>query len=89
MDNENERFPVIELSAGLCRMARSALNWSQGDLAENSGVTKRTIADFEREARTPFAGTLEKLFAAFVAAGTLFLETPDAVYCGLPTKPKS
>jgi transcriptional regulator with XRE-family HTH domain len=68
-------------------MARSALNWSQGDLAEKSGVTKRTIADFEREARVPFESTLHRLFEAFKAGGAMFLETPDAVYCGLRRTP--
>jgi Helix-turn-helix len=49
---------MIDLTAGFCRMTRSPLYWSQDDLAERSGVTKRTIADFEREARVPFPAHL-------------------------------
>jgi hypothetical protein len=41
---------MIDLSPMLCKTALSALNWTQKDLVERSGVNKRTIADFEREA---------------------------------------
>jgi transcriptional regulator with XRE-family HTH domain len=48
-----------------CRAARSLLGWSQEDLEEHSGVAKRTIADFEREARVPHQTTLDALASTF------------------------
>jgi transcriptional regulator with XRE-family HTH domain len=60
------------LMPSLCRAARGLLNWSQDDLVAYSGVTKKTIADFERGATRPYLQTLNKLTAAFEAAGIQF-----------------
>ena len=60
------------LSPPQCRAARALLNWSQDDLVGYSGVTKKTIADFERGATRPYRQTLNKLTAAFEAAGMEF-----------------
>ncbi len=39
-------------SIGLLKAARAALHWSQGDLAERSGVSLSTIKNMERRAYT-------------------------------------
>jgi transcriptional regulator with XRE-family HTH domain len=75
---------MIDLSAGLCRCARAALDWKQSDLAERSGVVTKTIADFERGARVPFKSTRQKLIQAFMAGGLLFMESEKATFVGLP-----
>jgi transcriptional regulator with XRE-family HTH domain len=55
-----------------CRAARALLNWSQGQLAEESKVATKTIADFEREGRTPYPRTLADLEVTLRAAGIEF-----------------
>lgn len=49
------------------------LTWSQDQLEAAAKVAKKTIADFEREARQPYPRTLEALRAALEAAGVEFI----------------
>lgn len=55
-----------------CRAARALLDWSQGELADASGVATKTIADFERGQRTPYDRTLADIQKALEAAGIEF-----------------
>ena len=55
------------------RAARGLLNWSQSDLVEHSGVSKKTIADFERGTTRPYGRTLAAIIAAFEVAGIEFI----------------
>jgi transcriptional regulator with XRE-family HTH domain len=64
----------MTLSPAQCRAARALLNWSQEDLVRASGITKKTIADFERGATSPRLQTLAQIRAAFEAAGIEFLD---------------
>ena len=52
-----------------CRAARAVLNWSTSELAGRAGVSRSTIADFERGARQPISNNLGALISAFGAAG--------------------
>ena len=63
----------MTLSPAQCRAARALLNWSQEDLVRACGITKKTIADFERGATTPRPQTLARIAAALKAAGIEFL----------------
>jgi transcriptional regulator with XRE-family HTH domain len=63
----------MTLSPAQCRAARALLNWSQEDLVRASGITKKTIADFERGATTPRANTLSQIQAALEAKGIGFI----------------
>ena len=56
-----------------CRGARALLNWSQADLVEKSGVTQKTITDFERGLTRPYGRTLDAIISAFEAAGIEFI----------------
>lgn len=56
-----------------CRAARALLNWSQAELEGASKVAKKTIADFERNARTPYARTIAAICAALESAGVEFI----------------
>lgn len=56
-----------------CRAARALIGWSQEDLEAEAGASKKTIADFERGARSPHARTLASLQAALERAGVVFL----------------
>lgn len=64
-----------------CRAARSLLNWSQENLALESGVAKATIADFEREKRIPYDRTLRDIKKAFTNNHIEFENTDEV--CGL------
>ena len=61
------------ISAPQCRAARGLLGWSQGELAERSGVSEKSIADFERQARVPYDRTVRDLVTAMEAAGVEFI----------------
>ena len=56
-------------------MARSALGWSQGELARRAGVSRGTIADFERGFSEPRLATLRRLLAALENAGVEITES--------------
>ena len=63
----------MTLAPAQCRAARALLNWSQEDLVRACGITKKTIADFERGATMPRRQTLNQIIAALEAAGIEFL----------------
>ncbi|WP_332844176.1 helix-turn-helix domain-containing protein [Roseomonas populi] len=64
--------PVI-MTPAQCRAARALLNWSQDQLEAAAKVARKTIADFEREARTPYDRTLAAIRTALEAAGVEFI----------------
>lgn len=64
----------MEITPPQCRAARALLNWSQNQLEEAARVAKKTIADFEREARTPYPRTLSAIRTALETAGVEFIE---------------
>jgi len=64
----------LEISPAQCRAARALLNWSQGQLETASQVAKKTIADFEREARRPYPRTISAIRAALESAGIEFTD---------------
>jgi transcriptional regulator with XRE-family HTH domain len=55
-----------------CRAARALLGWSQAELSEASGVATKTITDFEREVRSPYARTLNDIKEVFEIAAVEF-----------------
>ena len=55
-----------------CRAARALLYISQDELEKKSNVAKKTIADFERENRTPQTRTLRDIQRTFEEAGVEF-----------------
>jgi transcriptional regulator with XRE-family HTH domain len=62
------------MSPAQCRAARALLNWSQTDLVERCGITKKTIADFERGMTTrPHTRSFQAIIAAFETAGIEFI----------------
>ena len=63
----------IAMSSTQCRAARALLGWNQQDLAQKASVGTSTIADFEREKRTPVNANIEAIIAAFETAGIRFV----------------
>src|SRR6185312_8030604 len=61
------------ISAAQCRAARALIGWSQDQLEAASRVAKKTIADFERGATSPYARTLQDLRRALEEAGVDFI----------------
>ena len=62
----------MSFSPTQCRAARAILSWSQADLAYESKVATKTIADYERGDRTPYERTIADIRAALEAAGVQF-----------------
>lgn len=56
------------------RAARGLLDWTQGKLAEVSGVSPGAIRNFESGLTTPIRANLDRLQATFEAAGVEFLD---------------
>lgn len=63
----------MAISAAQCRAARALLDWSQDQLAENAHVARASIADFERNIRTPMRNNMVSIIGAFRAAGIRFI----------------
>jgi transcriptional regulator with XRE-family HTH domain len=64
----------MSITAAQCRTARGMLAWSRDVLTERSRVSKRTIVDFERGARSPHASTLFAIRTAFETGGIVFID---------------
>lgn len=62
------------ISPSQCRAGRALLGWSQDQLEASSEVAKKTIADFERGARSPYPRTLKDIRHALEAAGVEFID---------------
>jgi transcriptional regulator with XRE-family HTH domain len=58
------------------KAARALLGWTQDDLAERSGVVRRTLMSFETGQRSPREVTLLKIRKAFERAGIQFVNSP-------------
>jgi transcriptional regulator with XRE-family HTH domain len=61
------------ISKEQCRAARAWLNLKQEELAEASGVSVRTLIDFEKGIRVPHGRTLRDVQKAFEAKGVQFV----------------
>jgi transcriptional regulator with XRE-family HTH domain len=61
-----------EVLGAAIRAGRSALNWSQADLAERAGVSMPTVARIEATLISPKMHTLGKLFLALEQGGVTF-----------------
>ena len=65
------------MSPAQTRAARALLFVSQEDVAGWSGVSKGTIANYERGARRPIPANLRALREAFEAHGVEFIDAGD------------
>lgn len=61
------------ISAQQVRAGRALLNWSQKDLARESGISLNAINNFEREIVTPRRDTLDSLRRTLEQAGLEFI----------------
>jgi transcriptional regulator with XRE-family HTH domain len=72
LSKDNLHEVAVKITVGQLRAARGLLGWSQEKLAEESGVGRATIADFEAGKRAPYDRTIEQLRHALEAAGVEF-----------------
>lgn len=70
------------ISAEQCKAGRAVLEWSQGDLASESGVSMRTVQDFEAGHRKPNSATLQALLAALERNGLTLNKDGAAIAWG-------
>ena len=63
----------MTITPAQCRAARALLSMSQGELADLSKVSLRTVVNFEGEKREPIPATLDAVERALTARGILFI----------------
>ncbi|MBO6864074.1 MAG: helix-turn-helix transcriptional regulator [Alphaproteobacteria bacterium] len=61
-----------------CVAARGLVGWSRSALAEASGVSMATLADFEAGKRQPYDRTLRDIQSALESAGVVFLPNGES-----------
>lgn len=61
------------INANQVRAARGWLGWTQQDLADKAGISKTSIATFERGESVAYDDTLAAIQGAFEAVGVTFL----------------
>lgn len=64
----------MSISAAQCRAARSLLDWTQDQLAKNAQVARATVADFERNFRSPMRQNMVSIQSTLEAAGIEFIQ---------------
>lgn len=64
-------------SAAQCRAARALLNWTQTVLAEESGLARKTICDFEAGKRRLQRNTHRDISEALMAGGAVLVAADD------------
>jgi transcriptional regulator with XRE-family HTH domain len=57
-----------------CRAARAIIGLSRKEVAQAANVAERTLVDFERGARQPYARTLKDVKIALEEAGVEFID---------------
>ncbi len=75
--NVNQKVQALTertISATQCRGARAMVGLSQTQLAEAAAVSRQTLVDFERGARTPYPNNLAAIRSALESAGVEFIE---------------
>src|SRR4051812_21959962 len=63
---------MMIITANQCRAARAGLGLTREQLGRAAGVSGRTIADFEREAREPLSATKQAIRSALGRFGIRF-----------------
>ena len=69
------------------RAARGWLDWTQDELATLANVGVTTVADFEKEKRTPIDNNVAAIRRAFEKAGVIF--EADGKFVGVKIKKRA
>lgn len=62
------------MTPGQCRAARALMGLEQSDVADQAGIARATLIDFEKGQRVPRESTIAAIRSALEAAGAVFLE---------------
>ena len=65
--------------AAQIRAARGLLNWSQGELAERSGMSKQSITRIENGTMDPRFSTITALYQAIRLAGVVLADDANGI----------
>lgn len=79
MKPPTDSVDTAEITAGQVRAARALLDWSQEELADRAGVTRRTIAGFENGEKVPHKSTVERIVVAFRQDGVRFINADGEI----------
>jgi predicted transcriptional regulator len=83
-------LPAMEgssLSPVTCRMARSAVDWTQKRLAHEAHVAVGVVLDFEAGTSIPQRNNLRAMVVAFELAGIVFLMHDGRILVQPPLSP--
>ena len=67
----------MELTGPLCRAARALVQWPRTRLAEECGVSKAAVREFESASIDPGADVRAKIKAALEQGGAVFIPEGD------------
>jgi hypothetical protein len=70
----SEKVTISAISPEQARAARGLLDWSRDQLAEKTGVAKRTLVRFEASDGEARPSTIAAIRAALEAAGVIFID---------------
>ena len=73
--NKIARNPLVY--AAQIRAGRGLLDWSQGELAERSGVSKQSVTRIENSTMDPRFSTMAALYESFLSAGVMIAVDAD------------
>jgi len=62
-----------------CRAARELLQWSRSDVEKRAGISRSTLADFERGTRNLTMESFKKILNAFEEAGIEFINDDQKI----------
>ena len=65
------------LTPALIRAARGLLDWTQGELAQRTGLSYAGLSKIEQGASKPFASTLNRIRGVFEEEGVIFISDPQ------------
>lgn len=79
MKPPTDSVDTAEITAGQVRAARALLDWSQEELADRAGVTRRTIVGFENGEKIPHRSTMGRIADVFQDNGVSFINSGEAI----------
>lgn len=65
-----------KIDGRLCAAARALLGWSQDELCKQSGISRKTLSDFETQTRRPHVRIIRDVIRALSSEGVIFAKAP-------------
>ncbi|WWT34608.1 helix-turn-helix transcriptional regulator [Pelagibacterium nitratireducens] len=79
MKPPNDSIHTIDITAEQVRAARALVGWSQDELANRAGVTRRTIAAFESGEKVPHRSTMCRILSVFEDSRVSFINSGEVI----------